>query len=148
LVAFAQAFEVPITYFFLPPRPGTKWDKVERGTSQDQLNRTMAVMIDLICGDPNVGAPRLARHLHDIMRDLDPALFSDAQRRIFSISKLRMLGVVGQAIGSLGGWQESLRGLADELGKLESDVATALSRSLPDVREKDITGPRTETSQA
>ncbi len=148
LVAFAQAFEVPITYFFLPPRPGTTWDKVERGTSQDQLNRTMAVMIDLIFGDPDVGAPRLARHLHDIMRDLDPALYSDAQRRIFSMAKLRMLGVVGQAIGSLGGWQESLRGLADELGKLESDVAAALSRSLPDVREKDITGPRTETAQA
>lgn len=148
LVAFAQAFEVPITYFFLPPRPGTTWDKVERGTSQDQLNRTMAVMIDLIFGDPNVGAPRLASHLHDIMRDLDPALYSDAQRRIFSMARLRMLGVVGQAIGSIGGWQESLRGLADELGKLESDVAAALARSLPDVREKDITGPGTETARA
>ncbi len=148
LVAFAQAFDVPITYFFLPPRPGTTWDKVARGTSQDQLNRTMAVMIDLIFGDPNVGAPLLASHLHDIMRDLDPALYSDAQRRIFSMARLRMLGVVGQAIGSIGGWQESLRGLADELGKLESDVAAALARSLPDVREKDITGPGTETARA
>ena len=148
LVAFAQAFEVPITYFFLPPRPGATWTKVAPGTSQDELNRTMAVMIDLIFGDSNVGAPLLASHLHDIMSDLDPALYSDAQRRIFSLARLRLLGVVGQAIGSIGGWQESLRGLADELGKLESDVAAALARSLPDVTEKDITDSGTETARA
>lgn len=140
LVAFAQAFRVPITYFFLPPRPEATWSKVKPGTSEGELNRTMAVMIDLIFGDATDGAPLLASHLHGIMRDLDPALFSDAQRRIFALARLRLLGVVGQAIGSIGGWQESLRALADELGALEDDVAAALARSLPDVTEEDITG--------
>ena len=140
IVAFAQAFDVPITYFFLPPRPASTWSKVKPGTSDDQLNRTMAVMIDLIFGDANEGAALLAKHLSEIMRDLDPALFSEAQERIFALARLRLLGVVSQAIGSIGGWQQSLRSLADELGKLEDDVAAALVRTLPDVTEADIKG--------
>ncbi len=147
LVAFAQTYGVPITYFFLPPRPGATWSKVGPGTSEDDLNRTMAVMIDLIFGDATDGVPLLAKHLHDIMDGLDPALFSDAQRRIFSLARLRLLGVVGQAIGSIGGWQESLRALANELGALENDVAAALDRSLPDVTKQDITGPGVENAQ-
>jgi transcriptional regulator with XRE-family HTH domain len=140
IVAFAQAFDVPITYFFLPPRPGATWSKVKPGTSDDQLSRTMAVMIDLIFGDATDGAPLLAKHLHDVMDNLDPALFSDAQERIFALARLRLLGVVSQAIGSIGGWQQSLRSLADELGKLEDDVAAALARTLPDVTEADFKG--------
>ncbi len=115
-------------------------DQGGAGTSQNELNRTMAVMIDLIFGDPNDGAPRLASHLHDIMSDLDPALFSEAQKRIFSLARLRLLAVVGQAVGSIGGWQESLRSLADELGKLEEDVAAVLERAVPDVTKEDIIG--------
>jgi transcriptional regulator with XRE-family HTH domain len=138
IVAFAQAFDVPITYFFVPPRPHALWTKVEPSTTKDALNRTMAVMIDLILGDPNEGAARVASHLHDVMSDLDPALFSEAQRRIFELARLRMLGVIRTAIGSLGGWQESLRSLADELGQLELDVAKQLASSLPDVREEDL----------
>ena len=95
LVAFAQAFDVPITYFFIPPRPSATWSKVKPGTSEDALNRTMAVMIDLILGDGNEGAPLMAKHLSEVMRDLDPALFSDAQERIFALARLRVLGVVG-----------------------------------------------------
>ena len=140
LVAFAQAFEVPITYFFIPPRPEATWSKLKPDTSVGELNRTMAVMIDLILGDANTGAPRMAKHLSEVMRSLDPTLLSDAQKRIYALARLRMLGVVGHAIGSIGGWQQSLRALADELGALEDDVAVMLAHSLPDVTEKDFTG--------
>ena len=148
LVAFAQAFDVPITYFFIPPRPSATWSKVQPGTSEDAQNRTMAVMIDLILGDSTDGSPLLAKHLHEVMRDLDPALFSDAQERIFALARLRLLGVVGHAVGSIGGWQQSLRALADDLGALEDDVAVMLARSLPDVTEKDITGLVAEDAKA
>ena len=148
LVAFAQAFDVPITYFFIPPRPSATWSKVKPGTSEDALNRTMAVMIDLILGDGNEGAPRMAKHLSEVMRDLDPALFSDAQERIFALARLRVLGVVGHAVGSIGGWQQSLRALADELGALEDDVAVMLAHSLPDVTEKDFTSLVAEDAKA
>lgn len=148
IVAFAQAFGVPIAYFFLPPRPTATWSKVTSQTTDGQLNRTMAVMIDLILGDPNEGAARLANHLSEIMRDLDPALFSDAQKRIFALARLRLLGVVSHALGSIGGWQESLRSLADELGELESDVAAMLVRSLPDVTEADFKAQTPADAQA
>lgn len=137
LVAFAQAFAVPITYFFLPPRPRSTWSGVKAGTSSDQLNRTMAVMLDLIFGDSE-GAAVLAGHLNEVMDDLDPALLSQAQERIFTLARLRLLAVVAQALGSIGGWQQSLRSLADELGTLEKDVAAALAHTFPDVDETDI----------
>jgi hypothetical protein len=56
IVAFAQAFEEPIGYFFLPPRSYAKWSKITPDTTTDQTNRTMSVMIDLIFGDPWDGA--------------------------------------------------------------------------------------------
>lgn len=108
----------------------------------------MAVMIDLIFGDPNEGAPRVASHLHDVMCDLDPALYSQAQRQIFELARLRMLGVVRAALGSMGGWQESLKTLADELGGLERDVAKALARSLPEITEEDIAPLLAENAKA
>ncbi len=58
LVAFAQAFDLPVTYFFLPPSPRASWSKVGPGISADGLNRTMAIMIDLI---PNRRSRRWVR---------------------------------------------------------------------------------------
>lgn len=138
IVAFAQAFELPISYFFVPPRPHALWSKVDPNASRDQLNRTMAVMIDLICGDPNSGAPELAQHLSEAMEGLDPTLYSDAQKQIFALARLRLLAVVGDAIGSIGGWQQALRSLADELGELEDKVADYLARTFPDVTVDDF----------
>ena len=138
IVAFAQAFEVPISYFFVPPRPGALWSKVKPSASPDSLNRTMAVMIDLICGDPNEGAVRLYSHLKEVIDGLDPALMSEAQRQIFALARLRLLGVVSHAIGTIGGWQVALRSLAEELGELEGDVAEYLARAFPDVNKDDF----------
>lgn len=138
IVAFAQAFEVPISYFFVPPRPHALWTKVKPDASRDQLNRTMAVMIDLICGDPNEGAVRLAKHLNDAMDGLDKALYSDAQKQIFALARLRLLGIIGDAIGSLGGWQQALRSLAEELGELEDKAAWYLAETFPDVTAADF----------
>ncbi len=148
LVAFAQAFDVPITYFFIPPRPERD---VEQGQTRDVGGR--AEPHDGGDDRPHPrrstdGAPLMAKHLHEVMRDLDPALFSDAQERIFALARLRLLGVVGHAVGSIGGWQQSLRALADELGALEDDVAVMLAHSLPDVTEKDFTGLVAEDAKA
>ena len=98
IVAFAQAFELPVTYFFLPTNPHATWTKVEPDTSIGQLNRTMAVMIDIIFGDANNGAPLVSSRLHDVMSQMDPELFSDAQRRIFGLARQRLLAVVGLSL--------------------------------------------------
>lgn len=138
IVAFAQAFELPVTYFFLPTNPHATWTKVEPNTSIGQLNRTMAVMIDLIFGDANTGAPLVSSRLHDVMSLMDPELFSDAQRRIFGLARQRLLAVVGRAIGSFGDWQKSLRSMADDLAELSADAAEVVARSLPEVSEEDV----------
>jgi len=138
LVAFAQAFGLPVTYFFLPTRPHATWAKVEPGTSTAQVSRTMAEMIDIIFGDANDGLPQVVRRLHDIMRVMDPELFSAAQRQIFDLAKQRLLAIVSQAIGSLGDWQTSLNTMADALAELQSQTADYLARSLPDITSEDV----------
>ncbi|MDQ3574264.1 MAG: hypothetical protein M3404_04980 [Actinomycetota bacterium] len=138
IVAFAQAFRLPVTYFFLPTRPASKWSKVEPETSPAQLGETMARMVDIVFGDNIDGAPRVVNRLYEFMQHIDLDAYTDAQRRVFDLARHRLLAVVGQAVGSLAGWQESLRGIADELGQLKADASEALSRALPDVREDDL----------
>jgi len=138
IVAFAQAFELPVTYFFLPTQPHAKWTKVKPDASSSQLNRTMAVMIDLIFGDPNAGAPEVANRLHDSMRQMDPSLYTDAQQRIFELARQRMLAVAQRAVGSFAALQQSLRGTADDLAELASDAANVVAGTLPSVSEKDM----------
>jgi len=138
IVAFAQAFELPVTYFFLPTQPHAKWTKVKPDASSGQLNRTMAVMIDLIFGDPDTGAPEVANRLHDSMRQLDPALLSEAQRRIFDLARHRMLAVVQRAVGSFAALQQSLLRTADDLAEVASGAAKAVATSLPSVSEQDM----------
>ena len=138
IVAFAQAFELPIGYFFLPPRTYAKWSKITPETTTDQTSRTMSVMIDLIFGDPWDGAPRMAQRLNDYIGSVDKHLLTKAQTRIFDVARHRVLAVVRHAVGSLDDWQRSLRDIADGLGTLKADTVELLVRSLPDVTEEDL----------
>jgi hypothetical protein len=139
IVAFAQAFDLPIGYFFLPPRSYAKWSKVEPGATTGQTGRTMSVMIDLIFGDPLEGAPRMAQRLNDYVGAVDQRLLTEAQTRIFNVARQRVLAVVRRAVGSLDDWQRSLRDIAEGLGTLKTDTIELLVRSLPDVTEEDLT---------
>lgn len=148
LVAFAQAFALPLTYFFLPPKPDATWSKVKPGTSDNQLNRTMTIMVDLIFGDPNEGAPEVVARLHDLMRDLDPELYSAAQRQVFHLARQRLLGIVARAVGDIAECRRSILDLDEALADIESDVSEALARTLPDISEEDVVallspGPQT-----
>jgi hypothetical protein len=138
IVAFAQAFNLPIGYFFLPPRTYAKRSKVEPGTTTGQTGRTMSVMIDLIFGGPLEGAPRMAQRLNDYVGTVDQHLLTEAQTRILRVARQRMLAVVCCAVGSLDDWQRSLRDIVEGLGTLNADTIELLVRSLPDVTEEDL----------
>jgi hypothetical protein len=125
IVAFAQAFDLPIGYFFLPPRSYAKWSKVEPGTTTGQTSRTMSLMIDLIFGDPLEGAPRMANRLNDFVGTVDQDLLTEAQTRIFNVARQRLLAVVRRAVGSLNAWQRSLADIADGLGTLKANTTGA-----------------------
>lgn len=138
IVAFAQAFELPITYFFLPTRPEAKWSKLDPRTPLAQLGPTMAQMIDLVFGDIVDGAPRVVKRLYEFMQYIDLEQYTAAQDRIFDLAKQRLLAVVSRSIGDIGAWQESLRAIADDLGALEADTGKMLTRTLPDITEEDV----------
>ncbi|MDQ6797445.1 MAG: hypothetical protein M3011_05370 [Actinomycetota bacterium] len=95
-------------------------------------------MIDLIFGDPNSNAPLVSGRLHDAMRQMDPALLTEAQERIVDLARQRMLGVVQLAVGSFAALQQSLRGTADDLEELASDAAKVVATPLPSVSEQDM----------
>ncbi len=138
IVAFAQAFELPITYFFLPTRPEAKWSKLDPRTSPTQLRQPMSQMIDLVFGDTVDSAPRVVKRLYEFMQYIDLEQYTAAQDHIFDLAKQRLLAVVGRAVGNIGGWQESLRAIADDLGTLEAETSKALTRTLPDITEEDV----------
>ncbi|HEX2275384.1 MAG TPA: helix-turn-helix transcriptional regulator [Acidimicrobiales bacterium] len=138
LVAFAQAFDLPVTYFFLPPSPAASWSKVDEGTSSEGLNRTMAVMIDLIFGDLNEGAPQVVGRLHEVMRDLDVELYSAAQRQVFHLARQRLLAIVARALDDIAECRKSLVDLNDALAGIESDVTEQLARTFPEISSEDV----------
>jgi len=147
LVAFAQAFRLPVTYFFLPTRPAATWTKVDPKATTAQLSRTAAVMLDIIFGDATDGAPRLMHRLHEVMEYLDPALMTRSQRQIHDLAKRRLLAMVEKAIGSLGTWQHTLRAMADDLAVLAAETAENLSNSFPDVYAKDVAALMTDPGE-
>ena len=137
-----------MTYFFLPTRPNATWTKVDPKATTAQLSRTAAVMLDIIFGDANDGAPRLTNRLHEVMDYLDPALMTRAQRQIHDLAKRRLLAMVEKAIGNLGTWQHTLRAMADDLAVLAAETAENLSNSFPDVTAQDVAALVTDEAVA
>ena len=88
---------------------------------------------------PWVAAPRQVRLPPHTLRFINRP---DAQRRIFDLATHRLLAVVSRSVGRMGEWQDSLRAIANDLGSLQADVAKALTRTLPDVTEEQLTALR------
>ncbi len=95
-------------------------------------------MVDVVFGDNVDGAPRVVDRLYEFMGNIDLEDYTEAQRRIFDLARHRLLAVVSRAVGSLGAWQQSLRGIADDLDQLKADATEALARALPDVKKEDL----------
>ena len=111
---------------------------MDRATSDDSLNRTMAVMIDLIFGDPNERSPQVVGRLHEVMRHLDVDLYSAAQRQVFHLARSRLLAIVARALDDIAECRKSLVDLSDALAGIESDVTEQLARTLPDISSADV----------
>ncbi len=121
IVAFARAFEVPVTWFFLPPPPwlDTPGVPVKLATPDaDRFGAALGLLVDLVFGDPGQQA-LLGMRLDVFLDQLGPISLTDAQQRIVSAVNTRVEALVAHSFKGLGRWQQMLRSVANQLEDLE-----------------------------
>lgn len=128
IVAFARAFEVPVTWFFMPPPawagPGlpTRLDVPDAPA----LGETVALLVDLVFGDKAQQA-MLAVRLDAFLGESGAGVLTAAQARITALGRHKVEALVRQSFQDLGRWQTSLRALANQLEDLEVQAKRAVA---------------------
>ena len=120
IVAFARAFELPVTWFFMPPPPWASPGVPAKLQTPDaeRFGQPLALLADLVFGT-DLDAAQLSLRLQAFLDQLGPNPLSDAQRRIVDGVNERKAALVEHAVGDLQQWQTQLRALANKLGQLE-----------------------------
>jgi hypothetical protein len=136
IVAFARCFELPVTWFFLPPPT-----RVPEGfpvniavPDEPQWGITPAVMVDLVYGD-GAAAGLMDIRVQNFFHDLEEDRMTKAQHTIASAAKARVRLVMSKAIGWLPTWQTQLRAMANHLEDWEYQVRRDYDTELDDADE-------------
>jgi transcriptional regulator with XRE-family HTH domain len=125
VVAFARGFELPITWFFLPP-PAWDGDRPARLKTPDahRYGLTLAALVDLVFGT-NTDGPLFETRLSEFSASLGDERLTDAQQRIAGAAALRLAMLTRHQIGDIEQWEGWLRTVADRLGHLRGQVEAA-----------------------
>lgn len=115
IVAFARAFELPVTFFFMPPVPWADNIPIRLETPDaGPLGKALATMVDLVFGERyQVGL--LSLRLEQFLDVLQPEALTGAQERIKDLAEARIGKLVHEAFRDLGRWQTQLRSMANRL---------------------------------
>ena len=124
IVAFARAFDQPVTWFFLPPPP---WASPGiptklRTPDAERFGTPLALLADLVFGQDHQIAFIVLR-FQAFLDQLGPNPLSDAQQRAVSMVQDRKEQLLRHALGDLQEWQTQLRNLANRLEDLEQRTA-------------------------
>jgi hypothetical protein len=153
IVAFAKAFDVPITWFFLPPVPWAHDSAPVHLDAGADNPEPLATLADLVFGNED-GQGLLGLRLQSFLQDLGPAPLSDIQHRIAMLVNAKKVALVEHAIADLTTWQTSLRALANQLEDLQVRARDAAFADLAVTDEAapassdDHSSPRTGTGPA
>lgn len=121
IVAFARAFEVPVTWFFMPPPPWSDRPGIPVKLSTPDAERfgtALGLLVDLVFGDASQQA-LLRMRLDAFLDQLGPISLTAAQERIAMAVNTRVEALVAHSFKGLGRWQQMLRGVANQLEDLE-----------------------------
>jgi len=120
IVAFARAFELPVTWFFMPPPPWASPGTPTRLATPDEqrFGQPVAMLVDLVFGD-KAQQGMLSLRLDSFLEALGPAGLTAAQGRITSLVTTRVEALVREAFRDLSRWQTSLQAMANQLQQLE-----------------------------
>jgi transcriptional regulator with XRE-family HTH domain len=133
IVAFARAFDLPITWFFLPPPALDQDGTLVRLSTPDarRFGSEVALLVDLVFGSTEAQAV-VTQRLQGFLAPLGPARLTDAQRQVAALAAQRIGGIARGVLGDVAQWQTWLRDIADHLGDLERQATTAIA---PDALE-------------
>jgi hypothetical protein len=128
IVAFSRCFDVPIGYFFMPPRPSQSETPVRFATAEDRdLGLSLAELLDAIFGTPGereVMSARLNEYLGEIpMQDL-----TAAQDRLTWQAEDALNAVVMKQLGRFDEWEAALTGLISQVRSWKSAAKAAAVR--------------------
>jgi len=125
VVAFARGFELPVTWFFLPPPPWAD-DAPVKLTTPDarRFGTELALLVDLVFGDDSHHRALLEERLAEFLGQLGPGRLTQAQERIGALAALRTAEVVRHRLGDLQQWEGWLRMVADQLEELRGQADT------------------------
>ncbi|MGH9122752.1 MAG: helix-turn-helix domain-containing protein, partial [Acidimicrobiales bacterium] len=119
IVAFAQAFEVPVTWFFMPPPPRDDDGFPIRLVDRDGGGPApLATLIDLVFGTEGQQA-EMALRLDAWLAWTSPDTLTEAQRRVTDLVTKRTAALLRRSFRQVQDWQTSLHAIANQLEELE-----------------------------
>lgn len=131
VVAFARAFDLPVTWFYLPPPPTIDGSPVKlSGGDAKERDQEIALLIDLVFGEES-HQELLSDRLGEFVTGLSPARLTQSQRRVGALAAVREEAVFSQHLGAMEEWRTWLRTVADHLEDIERRV-----REAPDDEDK------------
>ena len=147
IVAFARGFELPVTWFFMPPPPWAAAGMPTRLAVPDepQAGEPVATLVDLVFGDDYQQALLTVR-LDRFLADLGELGVTAAQGRIVSLVTHRVEALVRDAFRDLGQWQTTLRAMANQLEELEIRAKHNVSTDLG-IKPSELQIPRGRPDQ-
>jgi hypothetical protein len=121
IVAFARAYDLPITWFFMPPPPWT--DQARQPVKLDtpdapQHGTALAELVDIVFGTQDQQA-LLAMRLQAWL-DQGPTELTGAQQQIVDLVRHRTAALAHHGLGDFAQWQTQLRAIANHLEDLEA----------------------------
>jgi hypothetical protein len=124
IVAFARAFELPVTWFFLPP-PAWKDGAPVKLTTADsrRFGSELALLVDLVFGDDADQRGLIDARLAEFFDVLGSEGLTTAQERTAAAAALRADAVVRTRLGDMQQWEGWLRTVADQLEGLRTLAA-------------------------
>lgn len=145
LVAFSRCFDLPVTWFFLPPPPGTPGvpRRAETGETVRQYAQRLRTLLTQVFGTPEQ-ADELQRRVETFAAELTPKSLADAHDVVAETSGALVFEGPGAAV-ELRRWREALLAVAEGIGAIEAEVELRTTAAEPIAgREHETTAEREE----
>jgi hypothetical protein len=131
VVAFARAFDLPVTWFYLPPLPppdGTVRGGPSKAGAKAAAEES-ALLVDLVFGDDR-HRPVLEERLRQFLTQAGAARLTRAQRQVSALAASRVDALVGEVLGEIDEWESLLRTVADKLDVLRTRARQAVEAEM------------------